>query len=72
VGAADFTRLSLGDLNLSAAVEFRLQDRAPAARDFIDGFEAQWSAARSGAPEAPDAPGYWSYRLLQAAGLAAY
>jgi hypothetical protein len=72
VGAADFTRLSLADLDLSAAVEFRLQDRAPAARDFIDGFEAQWSAAAAGAPEAADAPGYWSYRLLQVAGLAAY
>jgi hypothetical protein len=72
VGAADFTRLSLGDLNLSAAVEFRLQDRAPAARDFIDGFEAQWSASAANAPEAVAAPGYWTYRVMQAAGLAAY
>jgi hypothetical protein len=72
VGAADFTRLSLGDLNLSAAVELRLQDRAPAAHDFIDGFEAQWSASAADAPEELGAPAYWSYRVLQATGLAAY
>ena len=72
VGAADFSRLSLGDLNLSAALEFRLRDRAPAARDFLDGFEAQWTAAIADPPEAGAAPAYWSYRALQAAGLAAY
>jgi hypothetical protein len=72
VGAADFTRLSLGDFNLSAAVEFRLQDRAPAARDFVDGFEARWTTSVADAPETVAAPAYWSYRVLQAAGLAAY
>jgi hypothetical protein len=72
VGAADLTRLSLGDFNLSAAVEFRLQDRAPAARDFIDAFEAQWSASAADAQHAVATPGYWSYRAAQAAGLAAY
>ena len=73
LGAADFTRLGLDDLDLSAAVDFRLQDRDAAARHFLDAFEARWS---SGAREAPQAGGdtweYWRYRALQATGLAAY
>jgi hypothetical protein len=73
VGAADLTRLSLGDLNLSAAVDFRLQDRAAAAHAFMSAFEAEWSASMPDASLPPaDPPGVWSYRVLQAAGLAAY
>jgi hypothetical protein len=73
LGAADFTRLSLGDLNLSAAVDFRLQDRAAAAHEFMDAFEARWSAGKKHAPQtAADGWGYWRYRLLQAAAAAAY
>jgi hypothetical protein len=72
LGSADFTRSSLDDLNLSAAVDFRLQDRAAAARGFMNAFEAAWSASALDDSQAADeAPGYWSYRLLQAAGLAA-
>jgi hypothetical protein len=73
LGAADFTRLSLDDLNLSAAVDFRLQDRAAAAHGFMDAFETRWSAGVQDAPQAGgDTSGYWRYRALQAAGLAAY
>ncbi len=77
LGAGDFTRLSLDDFNLSAAVDFRLQARATAAEAFIDAFEGEWSAAAATPPvdaAAPpaDAPAYWRYRLLQWGGLAAY
>ncbi len=73
LGAADFTRLALDDLDLSAAVDFRLQDRAAAAHHFVDAFEARWSAGVQHAPQAGgDTWGYWRYRTLQAAGLAAY
>jgi hypothetical protein len=73
LGAADFTRLSLDDLNLSAAVDFRLQDRAAVAHEFMDAFEARWSAAKKDASHADgDGLGYWRYRAQQAAGLAAY
>jgi hypothetical protein len=73
LGAADFTRLGLDDLDLSAAVDFRLQDRAAAAHHFLDAFEARWS---SGVRDAPKGGGdtweYWRYRALQATGLAPY
>jgi hypothetical protein len=73
LGAADFTRLSLDDLNLSSAVDFRLQDRAAVAHEFMDAFEARWSAAKKDASQADgDGLGYWRYRAQQAAGLAAY
>jgi hypothetical protein len=73
LGAADFTRLSLDDLNLSAAVDFRLQDRAAAAHGFMDAFDRRWSAGVANTPQAAaDKLGYWRYRALQAAGLAAY
>jgi len=53
LGAADFTRLGVDDFDLSAAVDFRLQDRAAAAQHFSDAFEARWSSgvrdARRGA-----------------------
>jgi hypothetical protein len=72
LGAADLTRLSLNDLNLSAAVDFRLQARGTAAEAFIGAFEAEWSAAAATPPADADAPAYWRYRLLQWGGLAAY
>jgi hypothetical protein len=73
VGAADFTRSSLDDLNLDAAMDLRLQERAAAARNFIDAFERTWSAASSADPPgSADAPAYWTYRVLQVAGLASY
>jgi hypothetical protein len=73
LGAADFTRLSLDDFNLSAALDLRLEDRTAAAREFTQGFDALWADSVPAASEsAGDAPGYWSYRVLQALGLAAY
>jgi hypothetical protein len=72
LGSADFTKSSLDDLNLSAAVDFRLEDRAPAAHRFIDAFEVAWSGAAPEEPQADKEPGYWRYRIMQAAGLAAY
>ncbi len=73
LGAADFTRLTLDDFNLSAAVDLRLPDRAAAARGFMDAFEARWSAGAKNPPPSDGAPpGYWRYRVLQATGLAAY
>jgi hypothetical protein len=73
LGAADFTRLSLDDLNLSAAVDARLQDRTAAAHGFMDAFEVRWSAGLKEAPrDDGETVGYWRYRVLQAAGLAAY
>jgi hypothetical protein len=73
LGAPDFTRLSLDDLNLSAAVDFRLQERAAAAHAFMSAFDAEWSASVADHSLPPGAaPSLWVYRLLQAAGLAAY
>ena len=73
VGAADFTRPTLDDLNLSAALELELGHNAAAARRFSDAFEAQWAAsAADAAPAETIHPTYWRYRALQAAGLAAY
>ena len=70
VGAADFTRLSLADLNLEAAVELRLPDRAAAAHELNDYFAAAWSGAARQTEDLQS--GYWRYRFLEAAGLAAY
>ena len=73
LGAADFTRLGVDDFDLSAAVDFRLQDRAAAAQHFSDAFEARWSSGVRDAPQGGgDSWGYWRYRALQATGLAAY
>jgi hypothetical protein len=73
LGAADFTRPTLDDLNLSAAVELKLPNNASAARRLGDAFEARWSAAAADSPQDEAVqPGYWRYRLLQVAGLAAY
>ena len=73
LGAADFTRVSLDDLNLTAAIDLRLQDRAAAAHEFMEAFEIRWSAGKKNDLQAdPEGRGYWRYRALQAAGLAAY
>jgi hypothetical protein len=73
VGAADFTRLTLDDLNLSAALELKLRHDAAAARRFTDAFDARWTASvPDAAPIDAIQPTYWRYRALQAAGLAAY
>jgi hypothetical protein len=73
VGAADFTRPSLDDFNLEAAVELRLPARSAAARAALDIFSRQWSSAAADARSADNSvSGYWRYRLLQAAGLTGF
>jgi len=73
LGAADFTRPSLDDFNLEAAVELRLPARAAAARSFAAHFAEQWSSAAPYARSADESPGaYWRYRVRQTAGLAGF
>jgi len=73
LGAADFTRPSLDDFNLEAAVELRLPARSAAARAVLEIFSRQWSGASADARLADDSKSaYWRYRLLQAAGLAGF
>jgi hypothetical protein len=73
VGAADFTRPSLGDFNLEAAVELRLPERAAAARALTGYFAEQWSSAARYPQYADDSQAaYWRYRVLEAGSLAAY
>jgi hypothetical protein len=73
LGAADFTRPSLDDFNLEAAVELRLPARAAASRAVLEIFSRQWSSATADARFADDSKAaYWRYRLLQAAGLAGF
>ena len=43
LSSAELSRAALGDLNLSAALELRLQEGAPAAQRLAGAFEAQWS-----------------------------
>jgi hypothetical protein len=71
VGGADFTRPSLGDFNLEAAVELRLPASAAAARALDQWFAAAWAAGASRLAE-DSRTAYWRYRLVQAAALAPY
>jgi hypothetical protein len=76
IGAADFTRRDLGDLNLEAAVELRMPARAAPSRAAADYFAQIWSSASTDPGFAPEsstlgsALGYWRYRLAEATGLA--
>lgn len=71
LSAAAPVRSDLGDLNLEAAAELRLPERAAPARALCDQFAAAWAAAAPYAHYADDSPlTYWRYRLLEAAGLA--
>jgi cardiolipin synthase A/B len=73
VSAAGLARPDLGDLNLGGAVELRLPERAAAARALCDHFAAAWAVAAPYARYAEDSrSAYWRYRLLEAAGLAAF
>lgn len=72
-GAADFTRLSLGDLNLGAAVELKLPERSPTARSLADYFAKAWLGAAAYPRYALESRSdYWRYRVLEAAGLVAF
>jgi cardiolipin synthase len=73
LSAAGLARPDLGDLNLEAAAELRLPERTAAARALCDHFAAAWAAAAPYARYADDSrSAYWRYRLLEAAGLAAF
>ena len=73
LGAADYTRPSLDDCNLEAAIELRLPARAQAARALAESFANQWLSAAVGAPYADESQAsYWRYRLLQAGRLAPF
>ena len=73
VGAADFTRPSLGDFNLEAAIEMRLPARAAAARALVDHFTKEWTSATAYARFADESRGtYWRYRLLEGGGLSVF
>jgi hypothetical protein len=70
ISAAGLSRPALGDLNLTAALELRLPERAPVARGLSDHFTASWAAAAPYARPAEESRwAYWRYRLLEAAGL---
>jgi hypothetical protein len=73
LGGADFTRASLGDFNLEAAVELRLPAGAAAARALDEWFSAAWMHGTSDGRLAQESQtAYWRYRLAQAAALAPY
>jgi PLD-like domain len=73
LGAMKFTRPSLEDFNLEAAIELRMPVRAAAARALSEHFAHEWSIATGYAQYADDSKtGYWRYRLLAALGLAAF
>jgi len=70
VSAAPLSRAALADLNLEAAVELRLPERAAAARALADHFAAAWIAAAPFTRAAQESrAAYWRYRLLEAAGI---
>jgi PLD-like domain len=75
-GSANFTRRSLGDLNLEAGVELRMPARSAPARSVTDYFAKAWSNAAPDA-DAPDAANessgvYWRYRFAEATGLSSF
>ncbi len=73
LGAADYTRPSLDDCNLEAAIELRLPARALPARALAEYAANQWSSAAVGARYGDESQAaYWRYRLLQAGGLAPF
>ncbi len=73
LGAADFTRPSLDDFNLEAAVELRLPSHAAAASALAEHYRALWVSASALARYADDSrTAYWRYRFLEASGLAAF
>jgi hypothetical protein len=69
LGSADFSRRSLGDLNLEAGIELHMPARAAAARAATDFFAKAWSSAAAYADHADESKEtYWRYRLTEATG----
>jgi hypothetical protein len=73
LGSANFTRRSLGDLNLESSVELRMPAQAAPARAAIDYFARAWSAAAA-EPDFADqsSAAYWRYRFAEATGLSSF
>jgi cardiolipin synthase A/B len=73
VGAADFTRPSLDDINLESAIEVRLPEREAAAHALEGHFAEEWAAGAAYTRYAVESQtDYWQYRFKQAAALAAF
>ncbi len=73
LGAANFTRRNLEDLNLAASVELRMPARAAPARAVVDYFAEAWSGASGDDDFADDsAVAYWRYRFAEATGLSRF
>ena len=73
LGSANFTRRSLGDLNLETGVELRMPARAAPARAVTDYFAAIWSSASADTDTADvSALDYWRYRIAEATGLSSF
>jgi cardiolipin synthase A/B len=73
VGAADFTRPSLDDINLESAIELRLPEREAAAHALESRFAEEWAAGAAYTRYAVESQAdYWRYRFKQAAALAAF
>jgi hypothetical protein len=78
-GSANFTRRSLADLNLEAAVELRMPARSAPARAATDYFAKAWSNAAATATGADSSDradesstAYWHYRFAEATGLSSF
>jgi phosphatidylserine/phosphatidylglycerophosphate/cardiolipin synthase-like enzyme len=73
LGSANFTRRSLGDLNLESSVELRMPARAAPARAVNDYFAKAWSGAAADMDTAEEsAAPYWRYRIAEATGLSSF
>jgi hypothetical protein len=73
LGAANFTRRNLDDLNLAASVELRMPARAAPARAVTAYFAEAWSGASADADFGEDsAAAYWRYRFAEATGLSSF
>jgi hypothetical protein len=73
VGAANFTRRNLDDLNLAASVELRMPARAGAARAAAGYFADIWAKASEDDDFADEsAAAFWRYRFAEATGLSSF
>ena len=73
LGAANFTRRSIGDVNLAASVELRMPARAAPARAVIDYFAKTWTSASAEANfDDRSTDLYWLYRIAEATGLSSF
>jgi hypothetical protein len=73
LASGNFTRRSLGDLNLAAGVELRMPARAAPARAATDYFADIWSRASVDSNFADESPlDYWRYRLAESTGLSSF